>query len=165
LQNNGDARDFPSAWNGTRFPSQAWCCCNKAPFESGGHAGNVNQRQEPFKVFCSLSTVRSWPARCQDSARLLGKMIEWAKAAMGAYQGKHSLTGCLITTSSAESGQDCFRHVGSDSIWILKPTLRTWDREKTGTAAFDPGTVVSKAGYMLTHGRRPASWRHAGAST
>ena len=30
-------------------------------------------------------------------------MIEWPKAAMGTYQGKHSLTGRLITTSSAQS--------------------------------------------------------------
>jgi len=74
---------------------------------------------------------------------------------MGAYQGKHSLTGCLITTSSAESGQDCFRHVGSGSIWILKPTFTHLGSRENRHGCFRP-TVRMRVGRRAGSLRRQA---------
>lgn len=39
-------------------------------------------------------------------------------------------------------GRDCFAPRREDRIRIPKPASREWDREKTGTAGFDPGAEI-----------------------
>ena len=47
-------------------------------------------------------------------------------------------------------GRDCFGLAGEGSIRIPKPTWGAWDREKTGTAAFDPLGLIGNVERLLS---------------
>ena len=47
-------------------------------------------------------------------------------------------------------GRACFGLAGEGSIRIPKPTWGAWDREKTGTAAFDPLGLIGNVERLLS---------------
>ena len=51
--------------------------------------------------------------------------------------GAHTMP-LILATAGLGQGRQCFGNFGEDRTWISKLPRRAWEREKTGTAAFDP---------------------------